>query len=190
MQMEETRMPAQTARISIHEMTKMAICVAFCCVTAYISFPLPFTPGMVTALTMALGVAAFVLTPRQTFLVIAVYILLGATGLPVFAGASGLSRLLGPAGGFYFAWLVAYPLVSRFKGQKDDFRRFALANILIGIPLTYVGGLISMMLLLDVNFWQAMTMAVFPFIPGDIMKALAAAFLGVRINQALASRDL
>ncbi|MBR4696618.1 MAG: biotin transporter BioY, partial [Selenomonadaceae bacterium] len=63
-------------------------------------------------------------------------------------------------------------------------------NILIGVPLTYAGGLISMMLLLDVNFWQAMTMAVFPFIPGDIMKALAAAFLGVRINQALASRDL
>ena len=41
--------------ITARDMTKIALCVAFCCVTAYISFPLPFTPGMVTALTLALG---------------------------------------------------------------------------------------------------------------------------------------
>ena len=54
--------------ITARDMTKIALCVAFCCVTAYISFPLPFTPGMVTALTLALGVTAFVLPPKQTFL--------------------------------------------------------------------------------------------------------------------------
>ncbi len=186
MQMEHA--PSQSTRISTHEMAKMAICVAFLCVSAQLSFPLPFTPGMVTGLTLALGVAAFVLTPKQTFLVVTVYILLGAAGLPVFAGASGIGRLLGPAGGFYFAWLVAYPLVSKFKGSSFHFRRYALANIILGMPVTYVGGVSSMMLLMDVNLWQAMTMAVFPFIPGDILKALGAAFLGVRINQALASR--
>ena len=75
---------------NVRELSTMSMCLALCCVTAYISFPLPFTPGgLVTALTFA---------------VILAYILLGAAGLPVFAG-----------------------------------------------------GLISMILVLDVNLWQAAT---------------------------------
>ncbi len=176
---------ARASAVSVRDLTKMALCTAFCCVTAYISFPLPFTPGMVTALTIALGVAAFVLTPGQTFFVILVYILLGAAGLPVFAVPGGLGRLLGPVGGFYFAWLLAYPLLSAAKGKKINLRRYAMMDIIIAVPITYAGGLASMMLLMDVTFWQAVGMAVLPFLPGDIMKAFAAAFLGVKINQAV-----
>ena len=188
MHTHSVEVPMQSARISVRDLTKMAICVAFCCVTAYISFPLPFTPGMVTALTIALGVAAFVLTPGQTFLVIFVYILLGAIGLPVFATAGGLSRLLGPVGGFYFAWLLAFPLLSFFKGKEISFRRYAVMNILIAVPITYLGGLISMLLLMEVTFWQAVGMAVLPFVPGDILKAIAAAFLGGKLNRMLENR--
>lgn len=170
---------------NVHELTKMSMLVALCCVTAYISFPLPFTPGMVTALTFALSLSAYLLPPKQTFTVIAIYVLLGAVGLPVFAGGQGLSRLLGPAGGFYFAWLVAYPILSLAKGAEPNFKRYLLANVALAVPITYVGGLISMILLLDVNLWQAMTMAVLPFIPGDILKATAAAFLGVKLQKFL-----
>ena len=169
----------------LRDLTKMSMCVALCCVTAYISFPLPFTPGLVTALTFSLSLTAYLLNPRQTFTVILIYILLGAAGLPVFAGGQGLSRLIGPAGGFYFAWLFAYALLSLFKGATPNFKRYAVANILIAVPITYVGGLISMMLFLEVNLYEALTMAVFPFIPGDILKALAAAALGVKLRKIL-----
>lgn len=173
-------------KYSVHEMMKMSLCVAFCCVTAYISFPLPFTPGMVTALTIALGVTSFVLTPRQTFMVIMVYILLGSIGLPVFVGGTaGFGRLLGPTGGFIIAWLLAYPLVSAFKGEDNSVKRYALMDISIGMPITYLGGLISMMLVMEITFMQALVMAVIPYIPGDIMKCLMAAFLGTKVNQAM-----
>ena len=169
----------------IRELTKMAMCVALCCVSAYISFPLPFTPGLVTALTFALSLTAYILSPKQTFTVIFVYVLLGAAGLPVFAGGQGLARLLSPVGGFYFAWLVAFPVLSALKGSVPNFKRYALTNILTAVPITYVGGLASMILLSEVNLWQAFTMAVFPFIPGDILKAAAAAFVGVRLQKVL-----
>ena len=169
----------------IRELTKMAMCVALCCVTAYISFPLPFTPGLVTALTFALSLTAYILPLKQTFTVILVYILLGAAGLPVFAGGSGLGRLLGPAGGFYFAWLVAYAVLSAVKGAEPNFKRYLLMNILTAVPITYAGGVASMMLVLDVNLWEALTMAVFPFIPGDILKAAVAAILGVKLQKFL-----
>ena len=169
----------------VRDLTKMAMCVALCCVTAYISFPLPFTPGMVTALTFALSLTAYLLTPRKTFMVIAIYILLGAIGLPVLGGGQGLARLVSPAGGFYFAWLVAYPLMSLAKGNVPNFKRYVAMNILIAMPVTYVGGIISMILMLEITLWQALTMAVFPFILGDILKAAAAAVLGVKLQKIL-----
>ena len=169
----------------VRDLTKMAMCVALCCVTAYISFPLPFTPGMVTALTFALSLTAYLLTPRKTFMVIAIYILLGAIGLPVLGGGQGLARLVSPAGGFYFAWLVAYPLMSLAKGNVPNFKRYVAMNILIAMPVTYAGGIISMILMLEITLWQALTMAVFPFILGDILKAAAAAVLGVKLQKIL-----
>ena len=171
---------------STKKMTMVAMCVAFCCVAAYISFPLPFTPGMVTAVTLAFGVTAFVLPPKETALAICLYLLLGAIGLPVFAGGpSGFGKLIGPTGGFYLVWPVVYYLVSLLKGKSISFKRYALVDIIVGIPLTYLGGLISMMLLMDIDLQAGVTMAVLPFIPGDIMKSLAAAFLGVKVNQML-----
>ena len=170
------------------DLTKMSLCVALCCVTAYISFPLPFTPGLVTALTFALSLTAYLLPPKQTFAVVTIYILLGAVGLPVFAGGQGLSRLVGPAGGFYFAWIPAYALLSLAKGAVPNFKRYLAANILIAVPITYLGGLISMMLVLKVGVFEAAMMAVFPFIPGDIIKAAAAAVLGVKLQKNLERR--
>ena len=174
--------------MQVRELTKMAMCVALCCVTAHISFPLPFTPGYVTALTFAMSLAAYLLSPRQTFMIILLYILMGAVGLPVFANGEGLSRLLGPVGGFYFAWLVAYPLLSLAKGATPNLKRYALMNILIAVPITYGGGLISMILVLHVELWEALTMAVFPFIFGDVVKAIASAVFGVKLQKILEER--
>lgn len=169
-------------KITTAELTKISMCVALCCVTSFIYFPLPFTPGMVTALTLAMSLSAYILPPKQTFLVILIYILLGAAGLPIFAGSGGVGKLFSPVGGFYFAWLLAYPILSFFKGEKPNLKRYALANIFLTMPITYAGGLLSMYFLLDITLWQAAAMAVLPYIPGDVMKTLAAAFLGVKVN--------
>ena len=174
-----------TKKISTAELTKMSMCVALCCISANIFFPLPFTPGMITALTIFLSLTAYILTPRQTFTVVAVYLLLGIAGLPIFAGTGGIGRLLSPVGGFYLAWLIAYPLLSLLKGSEINFKRYVLMNLFVAMPVTYLGGLISMMVFLKIDLWQAATMAVFPFVFGDILKTCAAAFLGVKINSRL-----
>ena len=174
----------QEDTMSVQKITKMALCVAFCCVAAYISIPLPFTTAMITALTLAMNLTAFILKPRETFVVLCVYTLLGCIGLPVFVGGtSGLGKLLGPTGGFIIAFVIAYPIVSWLKGTGNSFKRFMSAAVFVGIPITYIGGLTSMMLLMDVSLWQALVMAVFPFIPGDVLKAALAAFLGVKLNK-------
>ena len=183
-------MQTDTAKkISTADLTKISMCVALCCISANIFFPLPFTPAMVTALTIFLSLAAYILTPKQTFTVVAVYLLLGIAGLPVFAGTGGIGRLVSPSGGFYFAWLIAYPLLSFFKGAEINFKRYVLMNFFVAMPITYIGGLISMILFLEIDIWQAATMAVFPFIFGDVLKTCAAAFLGVKLNSTLQFRE-
>lgn len=180
--LKETKQPLKQTR----DLTKMALCLAFCCVTAYISFPLPFTPGMVTALTLALGVTAFVLTPKQTLMVVGAYVLLGAAGVPVFVGGTaGLGKLFGPTGGYIWAWLIAFPLLSALKGDTPDFKRYALLDIFIGITVTDLGGILQMVQVMDITWYQGFIMAVLPYIPGDVLKCLLAAFLGVKINRAV-----
>lgn len=171
----------------VYSMTKMAICVALLCVSAYISFPVPFAAAMITALTIVMNLTAFILTPKQTFVVMLVYVGLGTAGLPVFVGgAAGIGELIGPRGGFLAAFVIAYPVVSWLKGRVPSVRRYAAAAILIGIPITYIGGLITLMLFMHLSLWQGIVAAVLPFIPGDIVKALAAAWLGVKLQGILA----
>lgn len=174
---------------STKDMAKMAMCLAVISVSSYITFPLPFTPVWVVATTAATCLTAFVLTPRQTFLTLVAYIILGGVaGLPILPGGmGGLGRILGPTGGFYFGWIVAFTLVSFFKGNKIDFKRYSIVGIVISLPVVYAGGLISMILVLDISLQAALVQAVLPFIFGDVVKCILAAFLGVRINKALAN---
>ncbi|MBR1693932.1 MAG: biotin transporter BioY, partial [Selenomonas sp.] len=114
----ENALDMPKAVFSVQDMTRMAICLAFCCVTAFITFPLPFTPGLVTALTIGIALTALVLPPKLAFITIAAYLFLGAVGLPVYpGGVGGLGRLMGPTAGFYFGWPIVCFLQSCFKGK-------------------------------------------------------------------------
>ena len=176
----------QNQVFSPRSMGRMAMCVALISVGGYIAFPTPFSPVMVTATTLALGITALVLPPKQTAVAILVWILLGAAGVPVFSGGQGgIGKLLGPSGGFFLGFLLGYGLSSYFKGKAYSFKRYLLVLVGIAFPFTYIFGILYMMLALHISAWQAMTMAMFAFIPGDIIKAVGAAFVAVRINKAL-----
>ena len=175
--------------VSVKDLAKMAMCLAVISVSAYIAFPLPFTPAMVVASTAAMCFTAFILTPKQTFMTLVAYLILGGVaGLPILPGGTGgLGRLFGPTAGFYFAFVVAYTMVSYFKGNVVSLKRYSLISIIISLPITYIGGLISMMLVLNIGFEAAIVQAVLPFIPGDVVKCILGAFIGVRVNRALGS---
>ena len=164
-------------------LTKMALLTALLCISAYISFPLPFSPAMVTALTLVATLTGLLLQPKDAFIVFVVYVLLGAVGLPVFVGGTaGLGKLLGPTGGFIFSWPIAYTLLSICKGKSQNFFSYAWRSIVITIPVVYFFGVIGFMLVTGTPLWAALTAAMFPYIPGDIVKCLVAAWLATKIK--------
>ena len=98
----------------------MAIC-------SFITIPLGFTPVPINLATLGVFLTGGILGKKYGSISLIVYILLGAVGVPVFAGfKGGLGVLAGPTGGYIIGYLAAFltgllvELVSRKTGTNSD----------------------------------------------------------------------
>jgi len=97
--------------MNVRTMTRIALFAALLCVTAQIAIPVGV--ATLTLQPFALALAGALLGWKGGCIAAAVYVALGAAGLPVFAGfAGGIARLIGPTGGY----LWTYPLVALGAG--------------------------------------------------------------------------
>src|SRR6266436_3976014 len=100
--------------------------VALC---ARVTIPLPFTPVPLTLQNFGVLLVGLTLGSRRGFAALALYLIEGASGIPVFnpTGPGGIARIIGPTGGF----LMAYPLVAFAAGwiYEHTSRRFAWAAL-------------------------------------------------------------
>ena len=93
--------------LSVRNLTRVAMFTALMCVLAYVFLQLPISPVAISAQTFGVMLAGLVLEPNLAALSQALYVLLGALGLPVFAGgASGIGILIGPKGGYLWGFIV------------------------------------------------------------------------------------
>lgn len=170
------------------EMTKMALMVAMNCVSAYIIIPLPFSLSPLALQTLIVNLTGYVLNAKQAFMTMLVYLLVGLAGVPVFTGGSaGPGKLFGPTGGYIIGFLVTAVFLAYFKGEKYNFKRYALLGCVIGIPLIYVFGVVQLKLITGMGWDKAIMTGVLPFIPLDIVKCLAAAVIAGPINRIFAN---
>lgn len=166
------------------EMTKMALMVAMNCVSAYIIIPLPFSLSPLALQTLIVNLTGYVLNAKQAFMTMLVYLLVGLAGVPVFTGGSaGPGKLFGPTGGYIIGFLVTAVFLAYFKGEKYNFKRYALLGCVIGIPLIYVFGVVQLKLITGMSWDKAILTGALPFIPLDIIKCLAAAVIAGPINR-------
>lgn len=166
------------------EMTKMALMVAMNCVSAYIIIPLPFSLSPLALQTLIVNLTGYVLNAKQAFMTMLVYLLVGLAGVPVFTGGSaGPGKLFGPTGGYIIGFLFTAVFLAYFKGEKYNFKRYALLGCVIGIPLIYVFGVVQLKLITCMPWDKAILTGALPFIPLDIVKCLAAAVIAGPINR-------
>ena len=155
------------------EMTKMALMVAMNCVSAYIIIPLPFSMSPIALQTLIVNLTGYV-----------VYILVGLAGVPVFTGGTaGPGKLFGPTGGYIIGFLFTAVFLAATRGEKYNFKRYALLGCVVGIPLIYLFGFVQLKLVTGMPWDKAFMTGVLPFIPLDIVKCLGAAFLAGPIHR-------
>lgn len=173
-------------KMSVQSMTKIALCVTILCVSSYLVIPLPFTPIVLSFHTVMVNLIGLILKPKQAGYTLLVYILMGLVGLPVFSsGTSGPGKLFGPTGGFYFGFLFAVIVISLCKGHKNNFARYVIVTIGLGLPIQHLCAVLMMCFNNGFNIKTAVMSVSIPFIPGDIIKCVIASALGVALNKIL-----
>jgi biotin transport system substrate-specific component len=154
-----------------------SIFVAAC---AHLSIPLPFTPVPITLQNFAVILVGMVLGPVAGFSAMVLYLAEGAMGLPVFTPHSigGMAHLLGPNAGYLFSYPLAAAVAGRvvraMQRVTSRFRSALLASIVASIPI-FVMGAAWLGHLLHLGGSATWTLAVAPFLLGEVIKITAAA---------------
>ena len=166
---------------------------AFVAVCAHISLPLFFTPVPLTLQPFAVLVVGLLLSPRLAFASLAVYLVEGAAGLPVFtpaAGAmAGIAHLIGPTGGYLLAYPVAAPLISSLFRRTGKSFTAALAATAAGNLVILACGALWYSILTHAPIPLVLAQTVVPFLPGDALKVAAAAGVGAGFARLRRSRS-
>jgi len=166
----------------------VALFVILTSLGAFVRIPLPFTPVPVTLQTFFVLLGAASLGSGLGALVQASYILLGVSGLTIFTGAgSGLLYLFGPTGGYLFGFVLASLFIGRLiKYAKNSFLLFGTFCAADFILL--LTGTIWLKFILGCTFTKALLIGLTPFIPGDILKALAASGIYLKLRSRMEKR--
>jgi len=166
----------------------IALFAALTAVGAWISIPIPPVPFTFQVFFVLL--AGAVLGSVRGGLSQIVYVLLGAVGLPVFAGgASGPGVLVGPTGGYIFGFIAAAFLIGALCGDNPGYGR-SLAAMVAGVIVIYALGLLQLMFVAKLGLVPAFIAGVAKFVPFDLVKAVMAAALVQRLRPFLVAQTL
>ncbi len=175
-------------RYELSLIKKLSLALGMACVTglaAQIRIPLASTPVPITGQTLAVLLAGVFLGRWWGGLSLAIYFGLGAAGLPWFSGwTGGIGYLAGPTGGYIVGFILAALFLGHFTDKYIRARSFSsILGLMLfaNFVLIYIPGLVGMHLWLTLiqgkaaSFYQVLAMGAFPFIAGDVVKAITAA---------------
>ncbi len=168
------------------EIAYIGVAVALITACAWISLnigPIPFTLQ-----TLAVALVGGTLGAKRGTAAVAVYLLMGLVGVPVFAGfKSGVAALFGPTGGYLFGFLFAalIPALFRLLPAKKFWARVALLYLgnLLGLAVCYFFGTVWFVLMYRCTAGYALTACVTPYLLPDLVKLAAAALLTAKTEK-------
>ena len=193
-----------TNNLSTFDIVICALIAALMFIGAQISLPIgpvPFTLQTFMLFSMMIAFGG-----RRTSIGVAVYLLLGAIGVPVFANfKGGIDSLLGPTGGFLIGFLIASlayivldilltPLRKKLQSKKTKYVYYGILVLLCDIVM-YVFGLGWFIKVYsaangsDGIFMNALKWCLIPFIVPDLVKIVFAITVGTTIKPVVGRKN-
>jgi len=155
------------------------------CIISPFSLMLPVSPAPISLGTFGVYLAGVILGTKMGVTSVTVYLILGAIGLPIFAGfMGGISRFFAPSGGY----LISYILIALLTGYFSD-KFYGKKNILIivgmiiGTLMCYFVGSAYMSYKMGFDISTAFIKGVIPYIIGDTIKMIVAYFISIEIRK-------
>ena len=178
-------------KIGTTDMAYIAIGAVLIAICSWISIPVvvPFTLQ-----TFAVFLLIMLLGGMKATISVAVYILVGAVGVPVFAGfGAGIGVLFGKTGGYIIGFLLMGPifsLMTKLFGKKLLVQIIALVT---GLLVCYAFGTAWFMYIYmrdtgDVGIMTVLSWCVFPYIIPDAAKMAVAVLISRKFGGRIRSR--
>lgn len=157
-------------------------------VLSQLSIPMP-SGVPITLQTFAVALTAYVLGSRHGCAATVVYILLGAVGVPVFAGFSGgVGVLTGMTGGFIWGFIFMVLLCGIGMSQKNKAVLVILSAA--GLAICHFLGIIQFMAVSGNGFAASAMMVSVPYLVKDVASVVIAYFVALAIRRALNAADI
>lgn len=177
---------AAVTRSKTYDMVYIAIFAVLMAICSWISIPMevPFTLQ-----TFGVFIAVGILGGKRGTLSVLVYILLGAVGVPVFAGFSGgIGVLFNTTGGYIIGFLLS---ALAMWGIETLFGRKPVVQILfmlVGLVICYAFGTVWFMIVYSsangaVGLGMVLGWCVIPFIIPDLVKIALAFVVSRKLRQ-------
>ena len=181
-------------KMTAGRLVKIGFMAALLCILGPVSVAVPVSPVPISLGTLAVYLIVVTAGTADALLSCLVYFLLGFAGLPVFSGyMGGAGRLFGPTGGYLIGYLFLIMIAGAFTGRFHDKRKerlFSCMGLVLGTAVLYLFGTGWLAFISGMGFYEALWAGVIPFIPGDLVKMLAAVFLGMTLRGRLAQAGL
>lgn len=184
-------------RLTVRGIVFSALFAALLSVFSLISVPLPtaLTPVPVTMETLAVMLAGLILGPWYGFIAVALVDVLTLFGLPLLQDKGGLAVLLGPTGGYIWAWPFAALLIGLCTAKLAKNRALAVIQLFVATEIfgsffVYVGGVPQLAHVMHWSLHKAMVGGMYPFLPGDLLKAIVATLIALAVRRAFSPQRL
>ena len=175
-------------RFSVRELVLAGVFAALMAICSWISVPVLAVPF--TLQTFGVELALFCLGGKTGFLSIAVYLLLGLAGVPVFSNFNGgAGYLLGPTGGYILGFLATALVWTILEDRFSRNRWTRLGGMVLAVSACYVVGTVWFYYFYGMG--KGMTIGgvlgvcVVPFLIPDAAKLILAELVAERVRKAV-----
>lgn len=186
-------MPAAAKNaFGLRQLTAVALMAAVMCLLGPLALNIPFISPVPISLGM-LGVylAVSILGMKAGTLSVAVYIILGFIGIPVFTNfTGGVGKLLGPTGGYIIGYIFMALICGFFMDKWEGRFGLCFLGMVLGTAVCYLFGTVWLACQMSLTFPQALAAGVLPYIPFDLVKLLLALILGRQVRKRLKKAGL
>lgn len=143
---------------------------------AFIQVPIGPVPIVLTNLFVLLS--GLLLGARWGAAAAALYVLVGALGLPVFSGGrGGLAHLIGPTGGYLFGFIFSAWVTGLISARFSRSLSGNAIAVFLGVLTVYSLGVPWLKWVTLMTWAKAWTVGMLPFLPGDLIKAITAVII-------------
>ncbi|MEW6377847.1 MAG: biotin transporter BioY [Thermodesulfobacteriota bacterium] len=161
-----------------------SLMAALTAVGAYIHVPIGPVPIVLSTLFVLLS--GLLLGSRWGLASMGLYLLVGAIGIPVFAGGKGgFAHFFGPTGGYLFGYVLASWITGFISERSRGLLILDIFAVLIGSLVIYGLGVPWLKMVTQMSWLKTLLVGMVPFLIGDAVKASIALILARSVRPIL-----